>query len=93
MTITIKPHATHIPGNVTEPYVLFTATEPHPINITKYVPITSAITYNKIQKKSLITQNFRFLSVYIRNLQTFWMMMTVSGEVQRLESSSIALLV
>lgn len=31
-----------MPGKVTDPYILFTATAPQPANIMKYVPITSA---------------------------------------------------
>lgn len=44
IAITASPQHAHIPGNVTDPYILLTATEPHPIKFTKYVPIASAIT-------------------------------------------------
>jgi len=51
MTITTNPQTMHMPGNVTEPLIRFTATEAHPANITKYVPNTSAMSYTNSGKK------------------------------------------
>lgn len=89
ITITINPHTTETPGNEIEPYILFTATEPQPAKITKYVPITSATTWNK---KSVGDQKRKSFHVLPHDASGEWMSLssftfcmreTTSGEEQR----------
>ena len=56
--MTIKPHTTGLPGNVTDLYILLTTIEPHLAKTNMYVPMTSAMTRRKkILKKIKIERN------------------------------------
>lgn len=53
MTMTTSPHTIDMPGKVMVPPLLkFTATEPHPANIRKYVPNISAMILKKTKTKT-----------------------------------------